>query len=79
MFWAKLGFVPCLAGASLLATLRMSQPGRHLYSRPPSGAMRGLAPTRLALAGTAAGRLAGTIGAPVYCLHYPELGAPYPG
>jgi hypothetical protein len=42
-------------------------------------AMRGLAPTRLPLAGTAAGLLAGTVGALVYCLHCPELDAPFLG
>jgi len=40
-------------------------------------AMRGLAPTRPPLAGTAAGLLAGTVGALVYCLHCPEMGAPF--
>jgi hypothetical protein len=42
-------------------------------------AMRGLAPTRLPLAGTAAGLLSGTVGALVYCLHCPELAAPFIG
>lgn len=42
-------------------------------------AMKGLAPTRLRLAGTAAGLLAGTTGALVYCLHCPELEAPFLG
>ncbi len=42
-------------------------------------AMRGLAPTRLALAGTAAGLLAGALGALVYCLHCPEQAAPFVG
>jgi hypothetical protein len=42
-------------------------------------AMRGLAPTRLPLAGTAAGLLSGTVGALVYCLHCPELEAPFIG
>lgn len=42
-------------------------------------AMRGLAPTRLPLAGAASGLLAGTVGALVYCLHCPELGAPFLG
>lgn len=40
-------------------------------------AMQGLAPTRLRLAGTAAGLLAGAIGALVYCLHCPEMEAPF--
>lgn len=42
-------------------------------------AMRDLAPTRLPLAGTAAGLLAGTTGALVYCLHCPEMEAPFLG
>ena len=42
-------------------------------------AMRGLAPTRLRLAGGAAGWLAGCTGALVYCLHCPELQAPFLG
>jgi hypothetical protein len=40
-------------------------------------AMRGLAPTRLRLAGAANGLLAGSLGATVYCLHCPELAAPF--
>ena len=40
-------------------------------------AMQGLAPTRLHLAGAAAGLLAGTTGALVYCLHCPEIEAPF--
>ncbi|HEX7054678.1 MAG TPA: DUF1109 domain-containing protein [Burkholderiales bacterium] len=42
-------------------------------------AMKGLAPTRLALAGGAAGLLAGAGGALVYALHCPELAAPFLG
>jgi hypothetical protein len=42
-------------------------------------AMKGLAPTRLRLAGTFAGLLAGTVGALVYSLHCPELAAPFVG
>jgi len=42
-------------------------------------AMKGLAPTRLRLAGAAAGLLAGAVGALVYSLHCPELGAPFIG
>jgi hypothetical protein len=41
--------------------------------------MRGLAPTRLPLAGAAAGLLSGSVGALVYCLHCPELEAPFIG
>lgn len=40
-------------------------------------AMKGLAPTRLALAGAAAGLLAGAGGALVYSLHCPEMAAPF--
>jgi len=40
-------------------------------------AMRGLAPTRLALAGAAAGLLAGAVGALIYALHCPEMDAPF--
>ncbi len=42
-------------------------------------AMRGLAPTRLALAGAFSGLLAGSAGAMVYCLHCPEMAAPFIG
>jgi hypothetical protein len=42
-------------------------------------AMKGLAPTRLRLAGAAAGLLSGAVGALVYCLHCPELAAPFVG
>ncbi len=42
-------------------------------------AMKGLAPTRLRLAGGAAGLLAGAIGALAYTLHCPELAAPFIG
>jgi hypothetical protein len=42
-------------------------------------AVRGLAPTRLRLAGAASGFAAGAIGALVYSLHCPELAAPFLG
>lgn len=42
-------------------------------------AMRGLAPTRLRLAGASVGLLAGAAGAFVYVLHCPELAAPFLG
>ncbi len=42
-------------------------------------ALRGFAPTRLALAGAAAGLSAGAAGAAVYTLHCPELAAPFLG
>jgi hypothetical protein len=40
-------------------------------------AMKGLAPTRLATAGAAAGLLAGATGALIYALHCPEMEAPF--
>lgn len=40
-------------------------------------AVKGLAPTRLRLAGASAGLLAGAVGAVVYALHCPELEAPF--
>ncbi len=42
-------------------------------------AMKGLAPTRLSVAGAAAGLLAGAIGALVYALHCPEMEVPFLG
>jgi len=42
-------------------------------------AMKGLAPTRPALAGAAAGLLSGAVGALVYTLHCPEIAAPFLG
>ena len=40
-------------------------------------AMKGLAPTRLALAGAAAGLSAGAVGALIYALHCAEMDAPF--
>ena len=40
-------------------------------------AMKGLAPTRLALAGAAGGLLAGAVGTLIYALHCPEMEAPF--
>jgi hypothetical protein len=40
-------------------------------------AMRGLAPTRLRLAGAACGLLAGATATVAYCLHCPEMGVPF--
>lgn len=40
-------------------------------------ALRGLAPTRLRLAGAAGGLLAGSTAALAYCLHCPEMGIPF--
>lgn len=42
-------------------------------------AMKGLAPTRLALAGAGGGLLAGAVGAFVYAFHCPEVAAPFLG
>jgi hypothetical protein len=42
-------------------------------------AMRGLAPTRLRLAGAGSGLFAGALGTLVYSLHCPELAAPFIG
>jgi hypothetical protein len=42
-------------------------------------ALRGLAPTRLRLAGASMGLLAGAAGATVYAIHCPELAAPFLG
>jgi len=57
--------------------------GIALLSIPVFGAvlwaMTGLAPTRLALAGGAAGLLAGAIGALIYALHCTEMAAPFIG
>ena len=41
--------------------------------------MRALAPTRLRLAGAAAGFAAGAVAACVYCVHCPEIAAPFVG
>jgi hypothetical protein len=128
-FWIKLGFVACLAGASLFVALRLSKPGLRLGMAPSAliapvavmwvfalfvmgmaepaqrmklllgetwivcpilivmlsapifamviWAMKGLAPTRLRLAGASAGLLSGATGALVYCLHCPEMEAPF--
>ncbi|MGH8790929.1 MAG: DUF1109 domain-containing protein [Cupriavidus necator] len=42
-------------------------------------AMKGLAPTRLVLAGAGGGLLAGAVGAFVYAFHCPEMAAPFLG
>jgi hypothetical protein len=41
--------------------------------------MRGMAPTRPAVAGAFSGLLAGSLGAVVYCLHCPEMAPPFIG
>ncbi len=91
MFWAKLAFIAALwltAPGERTAVLMgdtwqacplnvalLSAPALALALR----AMRGLAPTRLRLAGAAAGLLAGAIGALAYTLHCPELTLPFIG
>lgn len=129
MFWLKLGFPLCIAGAALFAATRLGRPGvplgrvpaalvapvivvwlmaAYALSGAPSGerlamllgktwtmcplliallsvpvfggtfwAMRGLAPTRPALAGASAGLLAGALATAVYALHCPEMAAPF--
>ncbi|RKP53602.1 DUF1109 domain-containing protein [Pararobbsia silviterrae] len=42
-------------------------------------ALRGLAPTRLAVSGAAGGLLAGSTATLAYCLHCPEMGIPFWG
>jgi Uncharacterized protein conserved in bacteria len=42
-------------------------------------ALRGLAPTRLRIAGAAGGLLAGATATLAYCLHCPEMGIPFWG
>ena len=42
-------------------------------------AVRGMAPTRLRLTGAVAGLLAGAAATMVYCLHCPEMEAPFWG
>jgi RNA polymerase sigma-70 factor (ECF subfamily) len=131
MFWIKLGYVVCLALASLFALSRLARPGVSLagvvlvlaapvllmwtlaaieltgadpaerrdllfgrtwascplliatLSVPTFVAMiwavKGLAPTRLRLAGAAMGLASGGIGAVVYSLHCPEMEAPFLG
>lgn len=129
MFWLKLAFPGVLAGAALVAMMRLSRPGARLaglpgllalpvlavsliagaalmHAEPASRtalffgqswqscpfiiaalsapgllaalwALKGLAPTRLALAGAAAGLLSGALGALAYALHCPEMAAPF--
>ena len=129
MFWVKLGYVVCLALASLYALSRLSLPGLDLAGVAPAlaapvlliwtlavialsatgpaeresllfgrtwsscpfliatlsipvfvavtWAIKGLAPTRLSLAGGAAGLASGAIGAVVYSLHCQEMDAPF--
>ena len=63
--WNSCPFLIALLSAPLLATALW--------------AMRALAPTRPGLAGASAGLLAGATAALVYCLHCPEMSAPFVG
>ncbi len=63
--WASCPFLVALLSAPVFAAVLW--------------AIRGLAPTRLRLAGSASGLLSGAIGALVYSLHCPELEAPFLG
>lgn len=63
--WNSCPFLIALLSAPLLATALW--------------AMQALAPTRLRLAGASAGLLAGATAALVYCLHCPEMSAPFIG
>jgi hypothetical protein len=64
-------------------TWRVTTANIVLLSLPPLAAvmhaMKGLAPTRLALAGTGAGLLAGAQGSLVYCLYSSEMSVPFWG
>lgn len=61
--WSSCAFLIALLSAPLLASTLW--------------AMRGMAPTRLRLAGAAAGLFAGSLAALVYSLHCPEMSAPF--
>ncbi|MCL7745453.1 DUF1109 domain-containing protein [Guyparkeria hydrothermalis] len=61
--WSSCAFLIALLSAPLLAS--------SLW------AMRGMAPTRLRLAGAAAGLFAGSLAALVYSVHCPEMSAPF--
>jgi hypothetical protein len=79
---ALLGASPAERVALVLgSTWRYCLVNVTLLSLPPFAAivwaMRGLAPTRLALAGGVAGLLAGAIGESIYALHCPEMAAPF--
>ncbi|MCL7751969.1 DUF1109 domain-containing protein [Guyparkeria hydrothermalis] len=61
--WSSCAFLIALLAAPLLASTLW--------------AMRGMAPTRLRLAGAAAGLFSGSLAALVYSLHCPEMTAPF--
>ena len=69
--------------AFLGATWKVCPLNIALISTPAFAAalwvMRGMAPTRPAVAGAFSGLLAGAVGAAVYCLHCPEMEPPFLG
>lgn len=80
--YALLGAAPGERLALLLGSTWIKCPGLiALLSLPvfvgTQWAMKGLAPTRPALAGAAAGLLAGAVATAVYALHCPEMEAPF--
>ncbi|MBI2319031.1 MAG: DUF1109 domain-containing protein [Betaproteobacteria bacterium] len=87
--WALAALVLAQADAAERTQLLLGQTWRTcpfllaLLSAPAFAAllwaMKGMAPTRLALAGAAAGLLSGAVAALAYSLHCPELEAPFIG
>jgi hypothetical protein len=87
--WLLAAYVLLAAPLPERAALVMGSTWRYCLSDVPKlslpvlvatlWAMRSLAPTRLTLAGAAAGLLSGAIGALVYALHCPEMEAPFLG
>jgi hypothetical protein len=85
--WTLAGFALALAAPDARAGLVLGSTWREcpyniaLVALPALAALlwavRGLAPTRPALAGAAAGVLAGGLGALAYTLHCPEIEAPF--
>jgi hypothetical protein len=83
-FFALQGAAPAAREALIFGGTWLACPFNvAIVSLPTFGAllwaMKNLAPTRLALAGASAGLVAGAVGALVYALHCPELGAPFLG
>ncbi|WP_413541723.1 DUF1109 domain-containing protein [Collimonas humicola] len=89
LVWSASGLILWSAPPELRASLLMGATWRScpfniaLLSAPSLiavfWAMRRLAPTRLRLAGAAAGLLSGAIATVAYCLHCPEMGVPFWG
>jgi hypothetical protein len=87
--WLAAGYVLISAPADARIALVLGQTWRvcplniTMLSIPAFSAMfwavKGLAPTRLALAGATAGLLAGATATVAYCLHCPEMGVPFWG